>query len=102
MSDDNREAKQAVMKKLVLKRRTLGRVISFVESAYDTNTCDVRIESVLTAIQTGGKKLKGKIQQIRNRFEAELAITGDPEKAKLAVDPLKKQLHAVAWSGRFS
>jgi hypothetical protein len=60
--------------------------------ATDTKTRDVGIQEVLNAIRTGGKKLKGQITQIRNRFEAELAITGDRKKAKLAIDLLKKQL----------
>jgi hypothetical protein len=78
-------------------------VISWVKCATDTATRDIEVEVVLEAIRTGGKKeLKGQITQIRNRFEAELDITGDCKKAKLAVDPLKKQLPAVTWSGRFS
>ena len=53
-------------------------------------------------IRTGGKKLRGQITQIRNRFEAELDITGDLQAAKLAVEQLKKDLPGVTWSGRFS
>jgi len=71
----------------------------------DTSPRDRDVSVVLEAIRTGGKKqkLKGSITQIRNRFEAELAITGDYKEAKLAVDPLKKQqLPAVTWSGTFT
>src|SRR5262245_44749263 len=76
-------------------------LISMVKCATDTETCDVSVEKVLEVIRTGGKRLKGQITQIRNRFEAELATTGDRKKAKLAVDPLKRQLPGVTPSGRF-
>jgi VirE N-terminal domain/AAA domain len=86
------------------RRNAIGRVvISMVRSATDTKTRDIRVDQVLTAIRTGGEKLKGQITQIRNRFEAELAITGgDRKAAKLALDVLKKQLPAVLPSGQFS
>jgi len=78
-------------------------MISMVASASDTATRDIDVEAVIKAIRTGGKKLRGQIEQIRNRFEAELAITaGDLKAAKLAVEQLKKALPAVTWSGRFS
>src|SRR5260370_13438583 len=80
----------------------LGVVISRVKCATDNETRDISDEKVFEAIRTGGKNLKGQIQQIRNRFEAELALTSDLQKAKLAVDPLKKQLPGVMWSGTFS
>jgi hypothetical protein len=79
-----------------------ARVISMVQCATDTQTRDVEIEKVLEAIRTGGKKLKGQITQIRNRFEAELDISqGDLKKAKEAGAELKKQLWGVLWSGQF-
>lgn len=77
-------------------------IISMVASATDKKTRDITIDRILTAIRTGGEKLKGQITQIRNRFEAELAITADRKAAKLAIDALKKQLPAVMWSGTFS
>jgi hypothetical protein len=70
--------------------------------ATDTETRDISIEKVLKGIRTGGKTLKGQITQIRNRFEAELDITGDLKAAKLAVAPLKKALPGVMWCGQFS
>jgi hypothetical protein len=79
-----------------------GATISMVPCATDTKTRDVAIQEVLNCIRTGGKKLKGQITQIRNRFGAELAINGDRKKAKLSVDALKKQLPGVLWSGQFS
>jgi len=78
-----------------------GLTISMVSSAIDTKTRDVGIQEILNAIRSGGKRVKAQITQIRNRFEAELAVTGDRKKAKLAVDPLKKQLPGVTPSGRF-
>ena len=87
-------------------------VISRVLSAEDTVTRDIGVEAVLTAIRTGGKKLPGQITQIRNKFEAELAIAqanaeagqnvNPLQVAKLAVSELKKQLPAVMWCGQFS
>ena len=76
--------------------------ISWVSSATETETRNLKVTTVLEAIRTGGKKLRGQITQIRNRFEAELAITGDLKAAKLAVEQLKKALPGVTWSGRFS
>jgi Protein of unknown function (DUF3987)/BT4734-like, N-terminal domain len=76
--------------------------ISMVKCATDNETRDISVEKVFEAIRTGGKNLKSQIQQIRNRFEAEMAFTSDRKKAKLAVDPLKKQLPGVMWSGTFS
>jgi uncharacterized SAM-dependent methyltransferase len=73
-----------------------------VKCATDTETRDISVEKVLEGIRTGGKRLKGQIEQIRNKFEAELDITGDLQKAKRVIDPLKKQLPGVTWSGRFS
>jgi hypothetical protein len=79
-----------------------GTVISCVKHAEDTATRDIKIETVLEAIRTGGKKLNGQITQIRNRFEAELAFTGgEGKKAKAAVTTLKMQLPAITPSGRF-
>ena len=89
-----------------------GIVISTVECAEDTATRDIGVDAVLTAIRTGEKTLRGQIEQIRNRFEAELAIAqanveagqnvNPLQVAKLAVSELKKQLPAVMWCGQFS
>jgi hypothetical protein len=78
-------------------------IISMVSCADDTETRDVSIQELLNGIRTGGKRLKAQITQIRNRFESELAITnGDLKAAKREVEPLKKALPGVTWSGRFS
>jgi Protein of unknown function (DUF3987)/BT4734-like, N-terminal domain len=80
-----------------------GRIISRVRNATETKTSDIAVRKVLEAIRTGGERLKGQITQIRSRFESELEITGsDLKAAKHAVDPLKKALPAVTWSGTFS
>jgi hypothetical protein len=76
--------------------------VSYVDNTTSVATRDCSVEKILNAIRTGGKKLRGQIQQIRNRYEAELAITGDRAKAKRAVDAFKKQLPGVMYSGRFS
>jgi hypothetical protein len=77
--------------------------VSTVTCALSTETQDYDAEKLIEAIRTGGKKLKEQNQQIRNRFEAELAITGgDYKAAKRAIDPLKKELPAVLWSGTFT
>jgi hypothetical protein len=82
------------------KRRVLGAVISLVRNATGTKTRDITIDQVLEGIRTGGEKLKGQITQIRNRYEAELAITGDRKNAKQAIAALKKQLSGVTWSAQ--
>jgi len=75
--------------------------VSKVQCATVTRTTDVSVDQVLEAIRSGGRNLKGQITQIRNRFEAELAITGNREKARETVAALKKQLPGVTPSGRF-
>ena len=79
-----------------------GTIVSTVRCAVETTPLDLDVCDVVKMIRTGGKKLSGQITQIRNRFESELDITGDLQKAKLAVEQLKKELPGVTWSGRFS
>ena len=66
--------------------------ISMVRRAADTKTRDIRVEKVLEAIRTGGEKLKGEITQIRNRYEAELAIMATTKKRRKLIDALEEQL----------
>ena len=66
-------------------------VISRVLSAEDTGTRDISVQKVLTGIRTGGKKLPGQIEQIRNKFEAELAIAQAMAKRARTSIPLKSQ-----------
>jgi BT4734-like, N-terminal domain len=77
-----------------------GITVSWVQSANDVETRQIALEKVIYAIRTGGKKLKGQITQIRNKFEAELALTGDYKAAKEVVGPLKKQLPGVLFSAK--
>jgi putative DNA primase/helicase len=63
---------------------------------------ELGVSIVIDAIRNGGKTLKVKIGQIRNRYHTELAISGDPTKAKRAIGPLKKKLAGVTWSGTFT
>ena len=79
------------------------RVISMVRNATETRTRDIAVRNVLEAICSGGERVRGQIEQIRNRFEEELAVSGgDLQKAKRAVEGLKKALPGVMWCGRFS
>ena len=80
-------------------------LVSTFANATDTTPKDLDVAVVLRAIRTGRmgeKNLREQIEHIRNRFQAEFATTGDYEKAKKAVSPLKKQLLGVIWSGRFT
>jgi len=78
-------------------------LISAFTCAIEKKPSDFDPGKILQTIRTGGKRLKQRILQIRNRFEAELAITnGDRKKAKAAIDGLKKKLPGVTWSGQFS
>jgi hypothetical protein len=76
--------------------------VSTVSCATQTETTNYPVVEMLETIRTGGKNLRGQVEQIRNRYETELAITGDSKKAKGAIDALKKQLPGVTWSGTFS
>src|SRR5262245_27384024 len=76
-------------------------VISWVKCANDVETSDISLIEVFALI-SAAFKIREQIQQIRNRFEAEMALSGDREKAKRIVEPLKKQLPGVTWSGTFS
>ncbi len=78
--------------------------VSTVLCASDSDTRNCDAVKIIEAIRTGGKgkKVKGQVQHIRNRFEAELANTRDLKRAKAAIDSLKKSLPAVLWSGAFN
>jgi BT4734-like, N-terminal domain len=73
-------------------------IVTFVSNAQDTSPRPIPLTKIVEVIRTGGTKLKGQITQIRNRFEAELALTGNYKAAKELVSPLKKQLPAVLFS----
>jgi hypothetical protein len=79
-----------------------GRVVSYVRDAFGTETRDIDVRKVLEAIRNGDK-LKEPIQQIRSKFEAELAANGgDLKKAKRSIESLKKALPGVILTGRYA
>jgi hypothetical protein len=76
--------------------------VSTVTSATDTVPRDYDASTVIEAIRKGGKKLRGQVEEIRATMQRELTAHGDEKRAKRAIDPLKKQIPGVLWSGRFS
>jgi hypothetical protein len=77
-------------------------LVSMVTSATDTATRDYDASTVIEAICTGGKKLRGQVELIRDTLRDELTKHGDKKRAKQTIDGLKKQLPAVLWSGTFT
>lgn len=76
-------------------------VVSMVKCALATRPRDVDPESILRAIKTG--KWEKPIREIRRLYRVTLLKIGKDQKAaKLAVDPLKKNLPGLLWSGRFA
>jgi hypothetical protein len=78
-----------------------GIIVSTVQSAVETIPRDMDVRKVLSIIRTGGKRVGPQVEKIRQRF-ADALDNGDLKRAKQEVDPLKKKLPAVTWSGRFS
>ena len=76
--------------------------VSTVTSATDTGTRDYDASTVIEAIRTGGKKLRGQVEQIRDTLASELSRHGDSKRAKQVAGEVKKQLPAVLWSGTFT
>ena len=77
--------------------------VSTVPCATDTQARDLDTDTVIEAIRSGGKRLRGQIEQIRSRLEAELAIPGgDLKAAKKAIGEFKLKLPGVLWSGTFT
>jgi Protein of unknown function (DUF3987)/VirE N-terminal domain len=88
-----------------LRANVVNTKCSCFERATSTKPFDKTVAQILTAIRDGGKggQLKGKIAQIRNRFDLESQIfPGDLKKAKESITELKHALPAVTWSGTFS
>src|SRR5262245_31601051 len=77
-------------------------MVSTVSDALDTVTRDYDANKIVEVIRTPGERLRSQIDAIRERFHGELATHGDLKRAKLAIDPAKKQLPAVTWSGTFT
>jgi hypothetical protein len=76
--------------------------VSMVSRCYETETSPISFDEIWETIRSGDHQLKGKITQIRNRYEAERDITGSAEKAKKAVADLKLELPGFLPSGTFS
>jgi hypothetical protein len=76
--------------------------VSTVPCALSTETRDYDAGKLIEVIRTGGKDVRGRVEQLRETLQRELASHGDPKRAKQAAGELKKQLPAVLWSGRFS
>lgn len=76
--------------------------VSMVSRCYETETIPITLSEVWETIRTGDHDIKGRIIQIRSRYEMEKDITGDPQKAKKAVADLKMELPGFLPSGSFS
>jgi hypothetical protein len=76
--------------------------VSAVANATDTATRNYDVTVIIEAIRTGGRKLRGKVQNIRATVQRELSQHGDAKRAKQAASELKKQLPAVLWTGTFT
>jgi VirE N-terminal domain len=76
--------------------------VSTVAPAFSTETRDYDVGTVIEAIRSGGKKLRGQVEQIHKTLASELASHGDSKRAKKAAGRLKMQLPAVLWSGTFT
>lgn len=77
-------------------------LVSVVTSATETATRDYNASKVIETIRTGGKKLRGQVERVRNTLANELATHGDAKRAKQAASEPKKHLPAVLWSGTFT
>lgn len=73
---------------------------SMVGNAASTETRDAVAGEIVRCIRSG--KWRQPVQRIRETFNRVLKEAGDVRAAKRAVDPLKKRLPGVLWSGRFS
>jgi hypothetical protein len=80
----------------------MGVTVSMVQRCDQTETRPISFDDIWAITRDGGHGLKEKINQIRNRYEAEKDITGNPEKAKKAIAELKLQLPGFLPSGTFS
>jgi BT4734-like, N-terminal domain len=76
--------------------------VSMVKRCHEVETHPISFDEIWDAIRTGKHGLKEKITQIRNRYEAEKDITGDPIKAKKAIGDLKMELPGFLPVGTFS
>jgi hypothetical protein len=76
-------------------------IVSMVEDATSTKTRDVNTETIIKAVRGG--RWREPVEMIRRKFRRVMAENGgDRTAAKKAVDPDKKQLPGIMFSGRFS
>ena len=76
--------------------------VSMVKRCHQTETHPIELEEIWSIIKSGEHDLKKRITRIRNKYESERDITGDPVKAKKAVADLKLDLPGFMASGTFS
>jgi hypothetical protein len=79
---------------------TTGPLISMLADAMGEHPETVSAAAAVTAIRS--TKYHGRVETIRKRYAETLKQSGDHTLAKKAVDPLKKRLPAVQWSGTFT
>lgn len=75
-------------------------MVSMVADATSTETTHISFDSLRVAIKHG--RWKPEVEEIRRRYQDTLRKTASHEKAKRAVDALKKKLPGVLPSGTFS
>jgi len=75
-------------------------MVSMVEQATATETKDCCVESLLDAIRRG--RWREAIEEIRRKYRDGWTSKNGSAAGKKAIDPLKKKLSAVMWSGTFS
>jgi hypothetical protein len=71
-----------------------------VKNCTETDTLDVEVHKFFDAIRDGNYRTR--IEKIRTVYNKVLTETGDRDRARKAIDPLKKKLPAVMLSGKFS
>lgn len=80
--------------------RPMNLLISMTQDAIETTCHDVRAEGIIRAVRSG--KWRSQIERIRAEYARVLDSGSNDKDAKKAVDPLKKRLPGVLWSGKFS
>src|SRR5262249_55551938 len=76
--------------------------VSMVSSATDIQTRDFDATAIIKIIRCGERNIRAQVEDIRKAWRSELDAHGDYKRAKKAIDPAKKQLPAVTWSGTFT
>jgi hypothetical protein len=77
-----------------------GPLVSMVANAMATEPKDVAAAAIVEAIRDG--RYKKPVEAIRKLYALTLEKTNDHDAAKKAVDPLKKRLPGVQFSGTFT